>query len=206
MASPRSGRQKLDTSPFSRLPSVAHFVGSRHRPRANPGLRGLALGYTLPPTAWAEMSKPHTTNCVGGIAPEYSCSSTLSALSKDRADLPLSWRLLEEVFSQRRENINQHNLFIKHSGAMPAPRRKMQHVARLRHSLLIADDETHTASLDYGELFVWMLVSRRFHVWLEPQPANHKLVPDDHLPFDAYADTLSGYALPVAVLGSAGQS
>ena len=25
--------------------------------RANPGLRGLALGYTLSPTAWAEMSK-----------------------------------------------------------------------------------------------------------------------------------------------------
>jgi len=82
----------------------------------------------------------------------------------------------------------------------------MQHVARLRDSLLIADDETHTASLDYRELFVRMLVSRRFHVWLEPQPANHKLVSDDHLPFDAFADALSGYALPVAVLGSAGQS
>ena len=36
--------------------SVAHHVGLPAN-RANPGLRGLALGYMLSPTAWAEMSK-----------------------------------------------------------------------------------------------------------------------------------------------------
>ena len=82
----------------------------------------------------------------------------------------------------------------------------MQHVARLCNALLIADDETHTASLDYGDLFVWMLVSRRFQEWLEPQAANHELVSHDHLPFDALADALNRYALPIAMLGSAGQS
>jgi hypothetical protein len=66
----------------------------------------------------------NTTNCVGGIAPEYSRSSIFQqseGIEHCVAALPFSWRLLEEVFSQRRENINQHNLFIEHSGAMPAP-------------------------------------------------------------------------------------
>ena len=47
------------------------------QPHANPGLRGLALGYTLSPTAWAEMSKPDFTNRVGGIP-------ALCALEKHR--------------------------------------------------------------------------------------------------------------------------
>jgi hypothetical protein len=63
--------------------------------------------------------------------------------------------------------------------------------------------EAHTAPLYYRDLFVRMLVSRRVHVWLEAQAANHELLSDDHLPLDPLADALDGYAPPIAVLRSA---
>jgi hypothetical protein len=109
----------------------------------------------------------------------------------------------EKVLSQRRENIDQHNLFIQHSRAMPAAGREVQHIARLSNSFLVAYNEAHTASLYYRDLFVRMLVGRRVHVGLKAQAANHELVSDDHLPLDPFADALDGYVIPTAVLRSA---
>ena len=37
--------------------SVAHYVGFTITALADPGPRGLALGYMLSPTTWAEISK-----------------------------------------------------------------------------------------------------------------------------------------------------
>jgi len=111
----------------------------------------------------------------------------------------------EKVLSQRRENINQHDLFIQHSRAVPAAWRKVQNVAGLSNSLLVAYNEAHTATLDYGDLFVRMLVSRRVHVWLEAQTANHEMVSDDHLPLDPFTDSLNWNVIPVAMPRSANQ-
>jgi hypothetical protein len=108
----------------------------------------------------------------------------------------------EKVLSQRRENINKHYLFIEHSRAMPAAGWKVQHVARLGNSLLITNDEAHTSTLDDSYLFVRMLVSRRVHMRLEAQAANHQLRSDDHLSLDTFTDALDGYAVPTAVLRS----
>jgi hypothetical protein len=40
--------------------SVAHYVGFAITALADPGPRGLALGYMLSPTTWAEISKMAT--------------------------------------------------------------------------------------------------------------------------------------------------
>src|SRR5262249_60498529 len=48
----------------------------------------------------------------------------------------------EEVFAQRREDVYQHDLFIEHCRAVPAPGRKVKHVACLRDPLFVSDDET----------------------------------------------------------------
>lgn len=88
---------------------------------------------------------------------------------------------------------------------MPAAGGKVQHIARLGNSFLVAHDEAHAAPLDYRDLFMRMLVSGRIHVRLKAQAANHELVSDDHLPLDPIADALDGYAVPIAVLRSANQ-
>ena len=42
---------------YSRFASVTHYVGFAIIALADPGLRGLALGYALSPTTWAETPK-----------------------------------------------------------------------------------------------------------------------------------------------------
>jgi hypothetical protein len=73
----------------------------------------------------------------------------------------------------------------------------MQHVSRFRNPFLIANGETHAATLDNRELFVWMFVSGRVHERFKTQAADHQLVSDDHLSLDALRYLFLGHALPI---------
>src|SRR5262245_45345116 len=82
---------------------------------------------------------------------------------------------------------------------MPATGWKMQHVAGLRDPLLISDDKTHATSLHYRDFPVRRSVSRRVDNGIKVQGADHQLVSDNHLPFDAFRYSFLGDTLPVTM-------
>ena len=56
--------------------SAAHYVCSRSSFRVTPGLRGLALGYTLLPTSWVHGHHPRVTPGLRGLALGYTLLPT----------------------------------------------------------------------------------------------------------------------------------
>ena len=99
--------------------------------------------------------------------------------------------LFEEILSQRREDVYQHDLFVEHCRAVPATGRKVQNVARLRDPFLavplVPNDETHASTFDQCDLLVRMIVRWRDDVWLESQTADHQLFTHYHLTRDSAA-------------------
>ena len=83
---------------------------------------------------------------------------------------------------------------------MPSPRRKAQNVARVCHELLVAHDESNTASLYQCNLLVWMVVSRRYQAGRKMQPANHQTLANDHLSLYPLVKVLDWHSGPIRVL------
>src|SRR5262245_66329242 len=99
---------------------------------------------------------------------------------------------VKEVLAQRRENVYQHDFLIEHGRAVPAPGRKMEHVARLRDPLFASDDEAHAPALDQRDLLVRVVVRRRDDVRLEAKAADHQSFADYHLTAHPSAEVFDG--------------
>lgn len=92
---------------------------------------------------------------------------------------------VQKIFADRRKDIDQHDLFIQHRRAVAIMRRKMQNVAGRNDPRLSVDIKLNPA-LDYERhLFMWMRVLGRHKKRIECEPADHHVLPDDHLPFYA---------------------
>src|SRR5215813_14817123 len=87
---------------------------------------------------------------------------------------PVQTGWFNEVLAQRREYVDQHDFLVEHGRAVPAPGRKMEHVARLRDPLFVSDDEAHAPALDQRDLLVRVVVRRRDDVRLEAKAADHQ--------------------------------
>src|SRR5687767_5999717 len=107
----------------------------------------------------------------------------------------------QKIFAQGRKNIDQHHFLVHHRRAVPALRRKMKHVARLRDALVPFDEEPHPALLYDRHLLVRMVVLRRHQKWLETKAANHHLMAHQHLALDSVSHLLDGNVGPVQVPG-----
>src|SRR5262245_47717385 len=79
----------------------------------------------------------------------------------------------QKVFSNRSEDIDQHNLFVERCGSVPAAGREVQHIARPGDALLIADYEAHPASFYEGDLFVRMFVGGCREIRRKSETADH---------------------------------
>ena len=106
----------------------------------------------------------------------------------------------QEVFSHRREDIDQNHFFIQHRRAVPAPRRKVEHVAGVRDPLVTADGETHTAAFHQRDLFVGVIVRGRNYIGREAKAAEHQVVADNELPLNPFLDNLHWHGRPVHML------
>ncbi len=94
--------------------------------------------------------------------------------------------LAQKIFPDRRKDVDQNYFLVQHSRTMPGARREMEHVTGLSNALLVADSEEGPATFDQGHLFVGMIVGRRDDVRRQPQPADHDVLADNHLPLDAF--------------------
>ena len=90
-----------------------------------------------------------------------------------------------EVFAHGREDVYQDYFLIEHRRAVPATRREMKNIARLRDALLFTNGEEDAATLDEGHLFVRVIMRGRDNVRRETQATDHQSLADNHLPLDA---------------------
>src|SRR5262249_17188410 len=113
---------------------------------------------------------------------------------------PVQTGWFKEVLAQRREYVYQHDFLIEYGRAVPAPGRKMEHVARLRDPLFASDGEAHAPSLDQRDLLVRVVVRRRDDVRLEAKAADHQSLAHYHLAAHAAAEVFDGDVVPVPMI------
>jgi hypothetical protein len=108
--------------------------------------------------------------------------------------------LSQEIFPNRREDVYQNHLLVKHCRPMPGAGRKVEHVTGRRDTLFVANRKDHAATLDDGHLFVRMIVRGRNNIGLNEQATNHQVLPDDHLALNTRFQLFDRNTAPVCVL------
>src|SRR5688572_3008259 len=106
----------------------------------------------------------------------------------------------QEVLAQRREDVDQHDFFVEHRGAVRDARRQLQHVALLEHALLPFDDVAHASALDHRDLLVRVRMHGGHGVRRDDQPAHHHAVAPEQLTLDPLGDPHGGNRGPVGLL------
>ena len=112
--------------------------------------------------------------------------------------------LAKKVFTNRREDIDEHNFFVHHGCAMKTVRWKVQDVSRRSNPFFAFDKEPHAAADDERHLLVHVGVFRRDQERHESEANDHNSFADDHLPFDAFGRMFDGNVRPVQMLSYAG--
>ena len=106
----------------------------------------------------------------------------------------------QKVFTRRREDVDQLDLFLEHGRAVLNAGWKQQHIAGLRGPLLSFDEEVGSPSLDQGHLLVDVRMNRRHGSRGERQTAHHQPIAGEHLARDSLGNGFDRDGGPVEML------
>src|SRR5688572_790291 len=107
----------------------------------------------------------------------------------------------QEVFSQGREDVDQHDFLVQHRRAVLDAAWQMQQIAGLEHAVVTFDGVAHATALHHRDLLVRMRMNRRHRMRGNAQPAHHDSIAPEELTFDAFGDPLGGNRAPVTLPG-----
>jgi hypothetical protein len=105
----------------------------------------------------------------------------------------------QEVFANRRKNVDQDNFFVKHGCAMRKVRWEVQDFTSRDDALLVADRKEHAAALNNRHLLVRVGVDRSDNLRCEPQTANRQSFAPNHLTLGSIIETLYRNSRPVGI-------
>src|SRR5258707_1496201 len=175
-----SSTSRPDTARSPRSP----VTDAARRPPAWPRAHVFAGERVLPCTATSAPASASATLMAAPRPAEAPGTSATHPSSRKESTPRLDDSFMEEIFADRREDVDQHDFLVEHRRAVADVRRKVQDVAGHRDARLAADRESGTPAFHDRHLLVRMRMHGCIHVRLERQAADHQLVAHDNLTID----------------------